>query len=101
MAHREMLIEFYGRYPSALGMSHAGGQYRLICPQCGDMVPVAVLGDDAQQIDVVCYTCGFEDHLADMVEVNGVDVTPQRTNGSAPVIGGFVGGQQADRALSA
>jgi hypothetical protein len=101
MAHREMLIEFYARYPSALGMSHAGGQYRLICPQCGDMVPVAVLADDIEQIDIVCYNCGYEDHLADGVEVQGVDVVAARTNGSAPIPGGFGGGQQVDRALSA
>src|SRR5262245_39953791 len=102
MAHRELLIEFYARYPSALGMTHAGGQYRLICPQCGDMVPVAVLSDDVQQIDIVCYNCGYEDHLTDGVEVQGVDVAPQqRANGSAPIIGGFTAGQQVDRALSA
>jgi Zn ribbon nucleic-acid-binding protein len=101
MAHREMLIEFFGRYPSALGMSHAGGQYRLICPQCGDLVPVAVLSDDVRQIDVVCYNCGFEDHLTDVVEVQGTDVAPQRANGSAPIIGGFGNGHQSDRALSA
>jgi len=89
MAHREVLISFFERYPSALGMSHAGGQYRLICPQCGDMVPVAVLSEDAQQIDVVCYNCGFEDHLSDGIAVNGVDVAPQRTNGAAPAIGGY------------
>ena len=89
MAHREVLISFFERYPSALGMSHAGGQYRLICPQCGDMVPVAVLSDDVQQIDVVCYNCGFEDHLVDGAGVNGVDVTPQRTNGAATAIGGY------------
>jgi hypothetical protein len=101
MAHREMLIQFYERYPSALGMSHAGGQYRLICPQCGDMVPVAVLSDDVQQIDVVCYNCGYEDHLTDMIEVGGVDIAPQRTNGSAPIVGGFAGGHRVGRALSA
>lgn len=100
MAHREMLIQFYERYPSALGMSHAGGQYRLICPQCGDMVPVAA-DDDTQQIDVVCYNCGYEDHLSDVVEVQGVDVVSVRANGSAPVIGGFANGHQIDRALSA
>ena len=101
MAHREILIAFYERYPSALGMSHAGGQYRLICPQCGDMVPVAAVSDDAQQIDIVCYSCGYEDHLSDVIEVHGVDVVSQRTNGSAPVIGGFANGHQIDRALSA
>ena len=71
MAHRDVLIEFFARYPSALGTTHAGGQYRLICPQCGEMVPVAVLDDDTRQIDIVCYTCGYEDHLAD-----GVDGAP-------------------------
>ena len=101
MAHREILIAFYERYPSALGMSHAGGQYRLICPQCGDMVPVAAVSDDIQQIDIVCYNCGYEDHLADGIDVQGVDVAPQRANGSAPIMGDFVGGQQIDRALSA
>jgi Zn ribbon nucleic-acid-binding protein len=101
MAHRQVLIEFFGRYPSALGMSHAGGQYRLICPQCGDMVPVAVLAEDVQQIDIVCYNCGYEDHLADGGEVNGVDVAPARANGSGPVVGRFPNGHQGDRALSA
>jgi hypothetical protein len=65
------------------------------------MVPVAALADDIQQIDIVCYNCGYEDHLTDGVEVQGVDVASPRTNGSAPIIGGFTGGQQVDRALSA
>lgn len=65
MAHRDVLIEFFTRYPSVLGASHAGGQYRLICPECGAMVPVAVLGDEVHDIDVVCLNCGYEDHLTD------------------------------------
>lgn len=88
-AHREILINFFERYPSAMGMSHAGGQYRLICPQCGDMVSVAELNDDAPQIDVVCGNCGYEDHLTDMIGVNGVDVVPQHTNGATTAIGGY------------
>jgi hypothetical protein len=100
MAHREVLISFFERYPSALGMSHAGGQYRLICPQCGDMVPVAVLSDDVQQIDVVCYNCGFEDHLVDGAGVNGADVTPQHANGAPSAIGGYQL-NHAHKALSA
>ena len=67
MGHRDLLIEFFARYPSALGMSHAGGQYQLICPQCGNMVPVAVLNDGGHDIDVVCHNCGYEDHLTDRV----------------------------------
>lgn len=65
MAHRDLLIAFFERYPSALGMSHAGGQYHLVCPECGNMVPVAVLDDESHQIDVVCYNCGYEDHMTD------------------------------------
>jgi Zn ribbon nucleic-acid-binding protein len=65
MAHRDLLIAFFERYPSALGMSHAGGQYRLICPECGNMVSVAVLDNDVDAIDVVCYNCGYEDHLTE------------------------------------
>ena len=67
MAHRDLLIVFFERYPSALGMSHAGGQYRLICPQCGAMISVAVLDSDAAEIAVVCHDCGYEDHLTDRV----------------------------------
>ena len=65
MAHRDLLITFFERYPSAMGMSHTGGQYRLICPQCGNMVPVAVPDDERSDIDVVCYECGYQDHLTD------------------------------------
>ena len=69
MAHRDLLIAFFERYPSVLGMGSAGGQYQLVCPQCGNMVPVAVLDDSGHEIDVVCYNCGYEDHLTDQEPV--------------------------------
>jgi hypothetical protein len=64
MAH-DLLTKFFARYPSALGSTHAGGQYRIICPECGHMVPVAVLDDDTHHLHVHCAHCGYDDDLSD------------------------------------
>ena len=65
MAHQDVLVDFFGRYPSALSMPHAGSEYQLICPQCGDMISVGVSADVVQRIDIVCINCGYEDHLVE------------------------------------
>ena len=64
MAH-DLLTKFFARYPSALGSTHAGGQYRIICPECGHIVPVAALDDDTHHIHVHCAHCGYDDDLSD------------------------------------
>ncbi len=65
MGHQDLLVDFFGRYPSALSMPQAGNEYQLICPQCGNMVYVAVSTNAVERIDVVCHNCGYEDHLID------------------------------------
>ena len=76
MGEQYVLVEFFGRYPSALSMTQAGSEYQLICPQCGDMVSVGVPADVVDRIDVVCLNCGYEDHLVaahlNESEVHGV-----------------------------
>jgi Zn ribbon nucleic-acid-binding protein len=62
MAH-DLLATFFARYPSALGSTHAGGQYRIICPECGHIVPVAVLDEETTGIHVHCAHCGYDDDL--------------------------------------
>ena len=76
MGHQDLLVDLFGRYPSALSMPQAGGEYQLICPHCGDMVYVAVSASTVQRIDVVCHNCGYEDHLgehrSDASEAQGI-----------------------------
>ncbi|CAA9589155.1 MAG: hypothetical protein AVDCRST_MAG18-4561 [uncultured Thermomicrobiales bacterium] len=61
----DVLSTFFARYPSALGSTHAGGQYRIICPECGHIVPVAVLDDETRHLSVRCANCGYADELGD------------------------------------
>lgn len=58
-----VLSEFYDRFPSAFGNSRAGGVYRVICPQCGEFVPVLVSDENPRGIDVDCPACGWHDHV--------------------------------------
>jgi hypothetical protein len=64
MAH-DLLTKFFARYPSALGSTHAGGQYRIICPECGHIVPVAVLDEETHHLNVHCAHCDYNDDLSD------------------------------------
>ena len=64
MAH-DLLAKFFSRYPSALGSTNAGGQYRVICPSCGHIVPVPVLDEETHQLLVHCAHCGYDDDLSD------------------------------------
>lgn len=66
----EQLAIFYSRYPSALGSTHAGGQYRIICPECGHLVAVAVLDDQTSGIVVHCENCNYHDDIAARVAVD-------------------------------
>lgn len=62
MAH-DLLATFFARYPSALGSTHAGGQYRIICPECGHLVAVAALDDKTSDIRVHCDHCDYHDEM--------------------------------------
>ena len=42
-----------------------GGQYRIICPECGHIVPVAALDEETHQLNVHCAHCGYNDDLSD------------------------------------
>ena len=59
----DQLATFFARYPSALGSTHAGGQYRIICPECGHLVAVAVLDERTTEIVVSCEHCGYHDEI--------------------------------------
>ena len=59
----DQLATFFARYPSALGSTHAGGQYRIICPECGHLVAVAVLDERTPDIVVHCEHCGYHDEI--------------------------------------
>lgn len=59
----DLLGQFFERYPSALGSTFAGGQYRIICPDCGAMIAVAMPDDEHQQLRVHCEDCGYTDEL--------------------------------------
>jgi DNA-directed RNA polymerase subunit RPC12/RpoP len=59
----DQLATFYARYPSALGNTHAGGQYRIICSECGHLVAVAVLDEQTRDIVVHCEHCGYHDEI--------------------------------------
>ncbi len=74
----ELLSIFFSRYPSALGNTHAGGQYRIICPECGHIVPVAALDEDHHQIIVYCTNCDYNDEIGDppQIEVTQAVVQP-------------------------
>lgn len=61
----ELLSIFFRRYPSALGSTIAGGQYRIICPECGHMVSVDMLDDERHHITVYCANCGYNDEIGD------------------------------------
>lgn len=63
MAH-DLLTKFFARYPSALGSTTAGGQYRIICPSCGHIVAVPVLDEETRSLLVNCAHCGYEDDLS-------------------------------------
>jgi Zn ribbon nucleic-acid-binding protein len=63
----DQLALFYARYPSALGSTQAGGQYRIICPECGYLVAVAVLDEQTSGIVVHCEHCGYHDDIAKAV----------------------------------
>ncbi|HEU5328599.1 MAG: hypothetical protein ACTHMJ_04605 [Thermomicrobiales bacterium] len=62
MTH-DILGQFFDRYPSALGVSHAGGQYRIICPNCGNIVPVQMLDEARTELHVHCDECGYDDRI--------------------------------------
>ncbi len=64
----DLLTSFFARYPSASGGTHAGGQYTLICPECGHSVPVAVLDEQHAQLHVHCANCGYDDVLGAVPE---------------------------------
>ena len=74
----ELLSIFFGRYPSALGNTHAGGQYRIICPECGHIVPVAALDQERHQITVHCTNCGYNDEIGDapQAEIAQAEIQP-------------------------
>jgi hypothetical protein len=59
----DQLATFFARYPSALGSTHMGGQYRIICPECGHLVAVAVLDEQTPDIVVHCEGCGHHDEI--------------------------------------
>jgi DNA-directed RNA polymerase subunit RPC12/RpoP len=59
----DQLATFFARYPSALGNTHVGGQYRIICPECGHLVPVAVLDEQTRDIVIHCENCGYRDAI--------------------------------------
>ena len=59
----DQLAIFFARYPSALGSTHAGGQYRIICPECGHLVAVAALDQQTHDIVVHCENCGHHDAI--------------------------------------
>jgi len=61
----DQLATFFARYPSALGSTHAGGQYRIICPECGHLVAVAVLDEQTRNIVVHCENCDYYDDIVD------------------------------------
>lgn len=62
-AHHSVLGEFFARHPSAMNNSRAGGYYRIICDNCGEIVPVAIHEDDPTYIEIHCQACGWEQHL--------------------------------------
>ena len=64
MSH-EILTRFFSRYPSALGSTSAGGQYQIICPECGHMVPVAVLDEHTHSLRIHCDHCDYDDEISD------------------------------------
>lgn len=59
----DQLATFFARYPSALGSTHAGGQYRIICPECGHLIAVAVLDEQTRDIVIHCEHCGYHDAI--------------------------------------
>ncbi len=59
----DLLGTFFERYPSALGNSHVGGQYRIICPECGHIVPVDVLSEENTHLTIHCDNCDYRDEL--------------------------------------
>jgi Zn ribbon nucleic-acid-binding protein len=65
----DILGQFLDRYPSALGVSHAGGQYRIICPDCGNIVPVHMLDEVRTELHVHCNECGYDDRITDNKDV--------------------------------
>ena len=62
----DQLAIFFARYPSALGSTQLGGQYRIICPECGHLIAVAVLDEGTRDILVHCENCDYHDEIAEM-----------------------------------
>ncbi len=60
----DLLATFFARYPSALGSTHAGGQYRIICPECGHLVAVSALDEATDRLSIHCDNCDYDDELS-------------------------------------
>ena len=59
----DLLATFFARYPSALGNTHIGGQYRIICPECGHLVSVAALDETTDRLSIYCENCEYSDEI--------------------------------------
>ncbi len=70
-----VLTELLARHPSSLTSSGFGGQYRLICPGCGNLVAVAVAQPAPAALDIRCDTCGWSERLGESAPppVQGAD----------------------------
>lgn len=59
----DLLSTFFARYPSALSSTHVGGQYQIICPECGQIISVAMLDERNDHLSIRCDNCGYADEL--------------------------------------
>ncbi len=60
-----VLTNLFARHPSSLTSSGFGGQYRLICPSCGNLVVVAIAQPAPAALDIRCGNCGWSEHLGE------------------------------------
>lgn len=57
-----ILTEFFARHPSSIASSGLGGQYRIVCVGCGEVVPVTIPSPEPVMLDIVCDRCGWSEH---------------------------------------
>ncbi len=57
-----ILREFFARHPSSIASSGLGGQYRIVCAGCGEVLAVTIPAPEPPVLDIACERCGWVEH---------------------------------------
>ena len=57
-----ILREFFARHPSSIASSGLGGQYRIVCAGCGEVLAVTIPAPEPPALDIACERCGWAEH---------------------------------------